>query len=558
MRMFPDGGVGPARPGVPPYPGADEADLGHLPFAVAAALLVAAGVSLRLADLLGGRGFWLDELFLLPNVLDRGIGELATPLVNDQIAPLGFLIATKLLGFLPLEAEVSLRIWSFAIEGLGLVALAPVLLRLGMPRIGALTALAAAALLWPFLRHGAEFKHYGSEFAFTLLITCAAMSVLRDPSTGRRLALLAAGAAAAFFTFAAPFALAPAGILLFFRDVRRGDWRAIGLTVGTGAVWAGVFALSLLPILNPETQAEMRGRFWDWAFIPPLSAPFWFAQWVVDAVFGVFSKSAGFREAGGIALLLAGIGTARLLAERRFTLLVLLTGPLAMAFLAAALHLYPFYARFLHFALPGVLALAGWGAAILYARAAPSPVRAVAAVAVAAVLYGPGLVYSYGLSLKPRPVFEHEGMDQVLATIEARWQQGDTLYVGAIGVRQAERYIARENAEFGQIVWGHDALSGPRHFLGEVEALAAGGGRVWIVLGGLWQSYRTDPAVWVAEHLLPAFGARLEGVANVNARAWLYDFSVRPSDRPAPLLTYGDPGTYVPDHAGNEPSGGRP
>ena len=55
------------------------------------------GAGLRAWQYAAGTSLWLDELAVAQNVVSRPIGELLLrPLVWDQVAPTGFLLAEKL------------------------------------------------------------------------------------------------------------------------------------------------------------------------------------------------------------------------------------------------------------------------------------------------------------------------------------------------------------------------------------------------------------------------------------------------------------------------------
>lgn len=519
--------------------------------------IVAAGIALRLLNLLGGRAFWLDELYLQPNILDRGFGALASPLVNQQIAPLGLLVGSKLTGLLPGDAELTLRVFPFLAELLGFLLFYPMMRRAGASRAAGLIGLACVAVLHPFVRHGPELKQYGTEFAVTVVITILALAALERVSLGRRGALALGGLVAGPLSITAPAILAPAGALLLLDDLRRRDWRGAALTCAMGAAWVAAFLLPLAAILNRETQADMQGRFWDWAFLPLPLSPYT-AQWLLRRFFEMFEQSAGFREAAGFAAFLAICGAAHLAARGRKATLVLFVAPILLALIASAARYFPFQGRVLHFATPGLVALTAIGAVMVIealARHLSRRGRALVAAGIVLLLLGPGGRTTVDAARKTPP-FEREGIETVLRQILSQREPGDVLYLHSKAVAGATRFAARENVDLAPVVYGHDPLASAAHFLADLEALPAER-RVWFVIGGGWLGATADLAEWSGTHLLGEFGTEILRLRHLSATAILLDFgdpAARP-DTPEPVFRRGDPGPYRPDQLGDLPPG---
>ena len=76
----------------------------------AAAALMALGVILRLRPYLANRSLWIDEAFLVLNILERDFGRLLQPLDHLQAAPVGFLVLERLVVLLLGPRELALRL----------------------------------------------------------------------------------------------------------------------------------------------------------------------------------------------------------------------------------------------------------------------------------------------------------------------------------------------------------------------------------------------------------------------------------------------------------------
>lgn len=507
--------------------------------------LVALGLGLRLAALLGGRSLWLDELYLAPNVLERGFLDLAAPLVNQQIAPLGFLFLAKLGTLAPVEPELGLRIWSFLASAAALLLFAPMMRRLGASRLATLIALASVALLERMIWHGVEFKQYGTEFAAGVVMTLLCLRLLERPSAGRRAAFAAAGAAVTLLAFAAPFILAPGGLVALARDLRERDRRGAAATALTGALWLASFAVASLAILSGDTQGDMQDRFW-WPHFFPLELSPYAVEWLITHADDLFRKSIGFDIASWLALALCLYGVALLAAARRGAALALCLGPTALAFLGTVAQAYPFQGRLLHFTAAGLAPLTAIGAAALV-EAFRRPL--LAALCATALLAGPGARLSVREALDVSPAFEREGVDQVMETVLDRREPDDVVYVHAKVAAAVKRFAEREGVALEPVFWGRDPEASAAHYLEDVQQLARLD-RVWVVSGRYWFWRRTNR--YLAFELLELYGTPLERVEAANAEAVLFDFS----QEDAPLLLTRDPGPYEPDHSGDAPPDG--
>ena len=77
----------------------------------AAAILILAGVVLRIRQYLTGRSLWADEAMLALNIVERDFAGMFRPLEYDQGAPIGFLLVEKLFNAILGKHEFALRMF---------------------------------------------------------------------------------------------------------------------------------------------------------------------------------------------------------------------------------------------------------------------------------------------------------------------------------------------------------------------------------------------------------------------------------------------------------------
>ena len=345
----------------------------------ALALIGAAGLALRLYAYVRGRSVWVDEGWLINNILGRGWGELFRPLDDHQGAPFGFLAAEKLattwLG--PREAVLRLVPLAGSIASLFLVA------RIGR-RLGAgasAIALALAAFAPGLIYYGGEIKQYSTDAALTLLILDRALSLWdRGMTPGRAVAFGLIGLVAVWCSHASVFALAASGTALMVGFASRGRRREALLVAASAAAWLAGFAVEYVVQLRALSRDPYLKEFWAEGYlkVPPRS--FHDLSRFVHVGLGVFrvpfednSGSTIGSKMAPLAATLWALGVAGLAASRRRIELAILAGPLAFATLASLLGGYPLTGRMILFLSgPTLLTIAAGLAPLL----APGPDRA--------------------------------------------------------------------------------------------------------------------------------------------------------------------------------------
>ena len=314
---------------------------------------------------------WSDEAFLSASFLQRGYSDMFRPLEYHQVCPLGFLWAqlsvVKLLGF----SESSLRLVPLAASVAALLLFVRLASRV-LTGAALVLAVAVFSFSYPGLRYAAEAKPYAVDALVSVALLTLAVEWLRRGHRRRWLwALAAATPLAIALSFPAVFvagAISLAGLLTLLRRPGKGGW--IGWLAFNLAVAGSLLAMYFWCI-RPQSSAELAGimrPYWGPAF-PPLTAPLRLAAWLFWTHTGdmLGHPVGGPNGASLVTAIACALALVVLCRRRRATLLILALAPLALNFIAAAAHRYPYggHVRVALYLMPLVCLLAGLGVAVV-------------------------------------------------------------------------------------------------------------------------------------------------------------------------------------------------
>jgi len=461
---------------------------GHGTLAAATLALVAVGAMARAVQYSGERSLWLDEALLVPAV-HRSWLELLDPRTVGPTPP-GFLWATKALVTLLGDGESVLRALPFLGSLGALVALAALARRL-LPPAGAVAAVAFAALS-PFLVYYAgEFKPYSTDVLAGTLVLWAVVKARRTRLWAQRPRAhvgAALGALALVVCSFPAFLVLLGGVGALAWDARRRGDTVLARRLRPWA-WATGVALCLGLVVRAELRdgnALMdywRDGFWplpprSWAEVLwPLKA----FLWLVREPFGLLVHK-GSLVPHALALLVV-IGAVTLARRRPFTAALLL-GPLAAAWLAAALRLYPlagdwkWAGRVGLYLAPSIYLLAGAGVAGALGGRPRSAGRTAVALALSAAV-----VLPMAAELVRILPYARADWRAALTRVAAARRPGDVVFVHYDAAPLVRYYAPRLGLRPEEIVWGSCARTRPDTYLRRFRALAARGGRVWVLMG---------------------------------------------------------------------------
>jgi hypothetical protein len=414
----------------------------------AAALLVLAGIGLRLAEYSLDRSLWLDEAFLALNIQERDVAELFGTLDFNQAAPAGYLLLVKAATLLVGDSEYALR--SIAVvASAASVPLFWICARRILAPWAAVLALGLFALGGGLLRHAAEVKPYASDVLVAVLLLLLALTCWPRGALTLRRGIAAGFVAAAlvWISYPAAFVVAGIGATLLIEAILHRDRetvRSMLVMVGLACGSLVILSATVLDTTVGVQSALKSGAPRFFLPLPPMSRDD--LESLARAPLLFFRGSIGLGTWGAVLVgALALVGAISLARMGSWRILGILLSPLPFVIAASAVALYPFGDRFTLFYIPFALLLVAEGARALVeavrSRLARSRARP-RAFLLGAALCGAGL-----LAVAADSAADHfqdpqaEAIKPPLETIQDDWRPGDTLFL-YFASQYAFRYYA--------------------------------------------------------------------------------------------------------------------
>jgi hypothetical protein len=491
-----------------------------------------------------------DEAALALNVIDRGWRDLLLePLMNDQVAPVGFLFLEKTSVAILGTSEVAFRLFPYLFSLVSLVLFWRLSTRyLRTPAM--LAALIVFAISHIFILYASNAKQYSGDIAVTLFLLSMTLWY-RDESTGYAHAAVVGVAGGGALLLSHPGVLVAFGLAaMLLVDGWRGRKPAGHLVViGVGWMVGAVIATYIsLTAVSSSTKQYME-QYWQQGFMPPpwagIRELIWIPTQLARQTSWFVSGIPDPRALPDIALatygvvLLLGI---QYLVKRDSNNAAFLAIPVIAAIVAAAFRLLPMSARVSQFIAPSLII--GFFAGLDRIRTwLPQRLGSLPHVAVLGIATVPMLAF---LAQRPLPMLQG-GTGPALREVKARWAPGDQLVVsrGRWTMYGVEYYGRRLNlpewTHIDRLEGDHTAEQVLRGHLRRIDAFR-GFPRVWFHLEGTVDC--EDEAILgyltaIGERLYSA-DFRLTGGETVYLR--LYDLS------DSELLGRADAGTYrVPE-----------
>ncbi len=344
-------------------------------------LLAALGIVWRIIRYSLDFPLWGDEAFLAVNFFTRSYRDMCQPLEHGQIAPLGFLWAVLAVVRHYGTSEYVLRAVPLG-AGILSVLLFAWLSRRTLGRHAALFATGVFAISYFPVRYSAEIKPYAFDLLVSLCLLTAAAEVQRDARSRWRWALLSLIAVIGVWCSYPAIFVAGGIALVLASESLRGR-----MSCSAVAIYALTLGLSFVTMWWLTARRQFQAASWlaeipMWqAAFPSITQPWRLPLWLITTHTGeMFAYPAGGKNfASTIPFLLAVVGAIVLWRRGHRTWLAILLAPLALTFIAACLHRYPygFSARTSLYLAPVFCLLIGNGLASLLAtlcrRKAASP-----------------------------------------------------------------------------------------------------------------------------------------------------------------------------------------
>jgi dolichyl-phosphate-mannose-protein mannosyltransferase len=473
---------------------------------------LAAGAALRLIAYFANRSLWFDEAALAVNIIERPLPGIFKPLELHQGAPVGFLVAEKIITMILGPQEFALRLFPL-ICGLLTILVAVFVARLYVSSSAVPLATALVALSPPLIYYSAEAKQYSCDALVTLLLLWMFVELLRSDLRGRTMVAYALmGAAAVWFSHPSVFLLASAaGVFLF--SARCDKTRAARLTLILAA-WAASFAVLYFTSLRRLAGDRALLAFWSQYFPPRPLASIHTLSWLFDMFLVSFRDAAGLAIITGMGFFLVGCAA---LFRRNPRQAWILFGSFIALFLAAVAQKYPMGGRLLLFAVPIILLLVAEGVAAACARLPHA--KYAQFIIGCLVLFQPTL-----FSVRRLWTNHPDDIRPVLDYAQARALPSDRWYIYFQAQPQMRYYSDIRGLRMNWIP-GTDCGSDSRCYAKDIDLLT-GANRTWIVLSHILLRGNTDDGAILIEQF-DRKGRRLEEFRRSGARAYLYDLGVR-------------------------------
>ena len=338
----------------------------RLSFVAASALLalIALGILIRLVMYFAQPPMWTDEVMLQMSVLRRGYTQLLPPLDHGQVAPLAFLWLQKLSTSVFGWNELAVRFFPqlFALCTIPLTCIA---VRETASRKAAVCA-AALVSVSPFLiAQSNQAKQYSAEAMMTAaLAALCAVLVWKNCSYRNILALFVVSLIALLLSVPAIFVVGCAWASVAVVCRARNAPARIQAAVVAGALGsAAIFSVLYFVVYLRSGNGAFIQRFWAPAYPDARGSLAGAISFTVLApirpVFELDNHLPGITVA--TALVLLALGLFRIAAARKWPLLILLAGPVALVLGASLLHRWPLANRLMMFTAPLVIALIACG-----------------------------------------------------------------------------------------------------------------------------------------------------------------------------------------------------
>jgi hypothetical protein len=412
------------------------------------------GALLRIRQYVAGRSMWLDEIFLAESLRDKGLTDLlTTPLLHNQSAPPGYLLASKVSVRLLGANEYGLRLVAL-LSGLAALVLAVVIARRLLSHLWSQASFVALISLSPALiYYSNEVKQYSTD----VLATCAVLALwsLRH-SRHAPLILGIGGSLIAVISLVGIIGLGALGIAIVIewlhsRTTRTGT--RLGSIILMSLLWLPGVGLHLGYSLSVGTDRESMRNWWGEraAFAPDLTSRWlgadlvWYPEWLMRLGWVGIGEVARLGSTAATGPLALGIGLGVLAVVAITTsreLRWMLTVPILIALLLSQFRIYPTSGRLSLYLVPVVMLIAVLGAeslAVIFAgqlartRKVARPQQdhkfgaLMAAVAIATLL---GIQASITIPFAFSPL-DDRNIKWVMDHVEQHQQPGDTLILEA-------------------------------------------------------------------------------------------------------------------------------
>ncbi|MCB0190833.1 MAG: glycosyltransferase family 39 protein [Anaerolineae bacterium] len=478
-------------------------------------LCIALGFILRLKVYVDNRSLWLDEARLSLNILNKSVPQLFGPLDYEQGAPVGFLVAEKLMTRIWGDSEYALRLIAF-LSGVAALILFSYVARHFLDGKARLLAVAFFVVSPTLIYYSAEVKQYSSDVLITLLLYSLAVYSIQSTSLSWATSVVfgLVGGVVLWFSHPAVFVLAGIGVCLLWFSYRERRWVSVGQLLLAYSMWgASLIILYSVSLRQLKDNSDLLD-YWGEAFMPLIPQSTADLYWFADTFWELFDNPGGF-EFAGLAAFVALIGLVWMATARRDHLLLLVL-PIAFTLLASGLYLYPFRGRLLLFLVPTIIIIVTVGIEQLRLKTLPSYLP-IAGLCAGVLLFHPFVLVAQTVLV---PAGKEE-MRPVMHYIRQHHQDEDLIYVYYGGQEAFIYYYNRYGFQKDDYIVGIESRHNLEAYTHDLDKLR-GHKRVWIVFSHLY-SKGDEQAFFL--YYLDRMGIQRDAYTSDGAAVYLYELT---------------------------------
>ena len=490
------------------------------------------GIFLRLYRYLSNSSLCVDEAKLALNIVHSSFSDLFGPLLNPpQIAPVGFVLSTKLLTDVFFENELTLRLIPLVSGILSIFLFFSICKKLfdQKPLFFAVTLFSISECL---IQYSAEFKQYSSDVFFSLLLIHMVLKTGEEERESIHILslslLIFIGFISLFFSHPSAFILCIIVFYLIFSLYKSFDTKSMVLVITAAITWSiGFFLNYLFFVLNSPAINKGLYDFWQTGFLtfPPLSAAALRQYFqMVNEIFGdnplkLFYPGLFFFG------FIAGCMTKSIRQDRRFFLIL---APIIVTMILSILGFYPMQGRLILFLSPFLIIFISLGFSHLYDTIAKD--SKIIACLLMVIIFSQPVLYQVHRLVTPNM---GEEIKEALTYYQANRTNHESLYV-YYGAKDAFKfYKKRFGIDNSEYIIGNAGREDWQIYNEDINNLK-GKGKVWFLFSHVTIWFGVDEEKYFI-HFLNRIGKQIKSYKAHGASVYLYDLQIAPLHLPQKL-----------------------
>lgn len=474
-------------------------------------------IGLRVLHFLLNRSLWLDEAMLANNIIFKDYRELFGQLEYSQLAPIGYLLLSKVLVELFGSHEYVLRFLSL-LSGIGGLFLFLGIARRFFSEEYARLIFLVYSLTYPLIYFSSEVKQYSMDVFVSLLLFSIFLEILEDEELfrGWLMVLVVIGTLSPWFSLPSVFTIAGGCSFVILFDLWNGQKKRAFFFIGCSLLFFMSF-YSHFDIVRGNIPVVGYQSYWQ-SHLAPVSWAFF--SWVWDKLTLLFHYPVGILWPVAMVFFLAGLINSWLVSGARFFLLV---SPLLFTLGASILQFYPIKGRVILFLVPYFVIFIGFG--FLFFTMKIKLFQRWLTILILGLLLAQPLAYN-GYRLI-RPYFK-EHIRPVISYLKDNFVEGDVIYIYHSGCPAFRYYYSY--LDFPPDIAIVEGIYEPRdiYLYGEDLKKIAGYNRVWFLYSHNFTWFWNDEVTLFLDQLCE-MGVMLEKYDHNDTGLYLFSLQSGPS-----------------------------